>query len=407
MLAAIMVVAISAELGYVIVNFSAMPIFIRSIGLPDRWIAIMGMAFLVVEGLLKSPFGALGDRLGRKVMIMAGPCVTIVTTLITPHIHNPYVLLTLRVLDGIGAAALWPACFSLIGDYVPEERRASAMNLFNLSYVMGIALGPLIGGGINDLTGTKTASFYVATCLFVLTVLSALILLPAGRPAAAQGHRAGEGGHSFADFRRMLARMPDTLLTTFTIFMGVGLVTNYVKVFTMDTLHISESAFGRLLLGPALVIAVLSIKLGTLGDRIGKAAAVKVGLGLCAGAYTLLLVTFNGVTVVVLGALVGLGFVIAFPSWMALVTSSCDESQRGAAVGAVGTAQGLGVISGVAIVIAGRLYERPGLQVGPITIPPHGLPFVACGLMLILAFALAMTTVRDPHCDTTILPPGQ
>jgi MFS transporter, DHA1 family, multidrug resistance protein len=413
LLTAIVLVAISAELGYVIINFSAMPVFVRSIGLPDRWIAIMGTAFLLMEGLLKSPFGALGDRVGRKVMIMTGPCVTIGTSLITPHTHDPYMLLTLRILDGLGAAALWPACFSLIGDHVPEDRRATAMNFFNLAYLMGVSLGPVIGGGVNDfafhhlniadaarrLVVSKEASFYVASGLFLLTALSAGILLPGGRPTATAHDATGEGGFNLQDFKRMLASIPMTLLITFIIFLGVGLVMTYVKVFTMDTFHISESEYGRLLLVPAIIIAALSVKLGTLGDRIGKATAVKLGLGLCAGGFWALLIFFNKTTLLLLGSVVGLGFVIAFPAWMALVTSTCEEAQRGAAVGAVGTAQGLGAIIGVAI--SSGLYGWPGYQLGPISVPAHGLPFLGCGIMLLIAFALALFTVRDPaHCET-------
>jgi DHA1 family multidrug resistance protein-like MFS transporter len=416
LLTAIVLVAISAELGYVIINFSAMPVFVRSIGLPDQWIAIMGFAFLLMEGLLKSPFGALGDRVGRKVMIMTGPCVTVFTTLLTPHIHNPYILLTLRVLDGMGAAALWPACFSLIGDHVPEDRRATAMNFFNLAYLTGVSLGPLIGGGVNDFAFhhlniadvaqrsivSKEASFYVACGLFLLTALSAGILLPGGRPRATQHAATGEGGFNLQDFKRMLASIPMTLLITFTIFLGVGLAMFYVKVFTIDSFfkHTpdAESKFGQLLLAPSLVIAILSLKLGTLGDRYGKALAVKLGLGLCAGGFWLLLIFFNKTMLILLGSVIGLGFVIAFPAWMALVTSTCDESQRGAAVGAVGTAQGLGAIIGGGI--SGFLYKRPGFQLGPISVPAHGLPFLGCGVMLLIAFALALFTVRDTdHCE--------
>jgi MFS family permease len=418
LLTAIVLVAISAELGYVIINFSAMPVFIQSIGLPVQWIAIMGTAFLLMEGLLKSPFGVLGDRLGRKVMIMTGPCVTIFTTLLTPHIHNPYTLLMLRVLDGMGAAALWPACFSLIGDHVPEERRATAMNFFNLAYLMGVSLGPMIGGVVNDfafhhlhiadaarrLVVSKEASFYVASALFMVTAVSAALLLPGGRPTVVTAGHAGtgEGGFNLQDFKRMLASIPMTLLITFIIFLGVGLVMTYVKVFTIATFFKgvpdAESKFGTLLLIPALIIAVLSVKLGTLGDRIGKGAAVKLGLGLCAFGFWALLILFNKVALVLFGSVVGIGFVIAFPAWMALVTSTCDETQRGAAVGAVGTAQGLGAIFGVAI--SGNLYARRGFHLGPIIIPRHGLPFLGCGIMLLIAFVLAMITVRDTrHCE--------
>ena len=132
LLVAIVLASGFAELAYAIVNISAMPVYIRdNVGLGGHWIGLVASAFLVVEGVFKSPFGMLGDRIGRKALILAGPAISVFTSLLTPFLHNPYALVGLRVLDGLGAAALWPSAFSLIGDQVPEEKRASAMGMFN------------------------------------------------------------------------------------------------------------------------------------------------------------------------------------------------------------------------------------------------------------------------------------
>lgn len=406
---AVVLVAGCAELAYVVVNISAMPVYIEARGLDKSWIGIAATAFILVEGVLKSPFGVLGDRIGRKILMLGGPFLAIFTALATPHIANPYALVGLRLLDGIGAAALWPAAFSLIGDHVPEEKRASAMSLFNLAYLLGIALGPLLGGYSNkwahhhlhlSLDASKGASFYVAAVLFAITVLVILALVPnvrGGTHDAAEHLPGSEGGFSFHDFKRMLGRMPAMLMMTFVTFLGIGLIMAYTKVYAMEPsgpFHMSELLYGKILILPALAIAAVSVPLGTLGDRIGKARAVKLGIGLCAGAYWLLLLHPNIWTLIVLGSLLGVGFVIAFPAWMALVSTVCNDKQRGAAIGAVGTAQGLGAILGVAA--SSILYKRPALDLGFITLPPHSLPFLGCGVMLAVAFVLAALTVHEP-----------
>jgi DHA1 family multidrug resistance protein-like MFS transporter len=407
LMVAIVLVAGFAELAYVIVNISAMPVYIKdNVHLDERWIGVMASAYLVVEGLLKSPFGLLGDRIGRKALIVAGPAVSTFTALATPHLHNPYALAGLRVLDGMGAAALWPSAFSLIGDHVPPEKRATAMSLFNLAYILGIALGPAIGGGINDwahsylgvsLAVSKEASFYVAALLFAFTAIIALIFIPHFRAVEHQPTDLGPGlesGFSFRDFKEMLRRMPMMLLIAFVTFLGIGLIMAYVKVFAQETFDLSESGFGGLLILPALLIAAVSVPLGALSDRIGKARAVRSGIGLCALAYWLLLLFPFRWTLALLGTLVGLGFVIAFPAWMALVTESSEPNQRGAVVGAVGTAQGIGAIVGVAA--SSLLYKLPPVNLGPVTVPAHGMPFLGCGLMLACSFLLALFTVHEP-----------
>ena len=399
---AVVVVAACAELAYTTVNISAMPVFIRAHKLNTMWIQMAALAFILMEGVLKSPFGVLGDRIGRRALIVTGPMVSIITCMLTPHIQNPPVLILLRVLDGIGAAALWPAAFSLIGDHVPEEHRSRAMSYFNLAYLVGIALGPLLGGGVNDFSyhhmglsfvNSKSTSFYVASLLFGITTIVAMALVPKVKPVD-HHTEAGEGGLDLGTFAGMLKKMPSTLLMTFTTFLGIGLIMTVVKDFCLHYFQFSETKFGTLLIGPALVIAALSVPLGTTGDKIGKANAVKIGISLCTLSFWVLMLAFNQITLVVFGSILGLGFVVAFPAWMALVSSITDSSQRGAAIGAVGTAQGLGAITGVAI--SSVLYKQVHVTLGGIAIPDGGLPFLACGLMLGISMLLALTTVKDP-----------
>jgi DHA1 family multidrug resistance protein-like MFS transporter len=400
---AIVLVAACAELAYTTVNISAMQPFIRAHHLPEEWIGIAAFCFIFFEGVMKSPFGLLGDKVGRRILILAGPSVSIVTCLITPHVVNPYLLITLRILDGFGAAALWPAAFSLIGDHVPERRRSQAMSYFNLAYLLGLALGPLLGGSVNELSrkylhlsfvDSKSTSFYVAACLFAITTVVAMLYVPNVKPVKHVHVEGAEGGLDVHSFTAMLGRMPMTLLMTFTVFLGIGLIMAYVKDFTVGYFGFTETHFGALLIGPALIIAALSVPLGTLGDKIGKAKAVKIGIGLCALSYWLVLAHFTEWTLVLGGGAVGVGFVIAFPAWMALVSALCDTSQRGAAIGAVGTAQGLGAIIGVGV--CSLIYRFGPFKIGPITVPHHGLPFLCCGIMLAISFVLAVSTVKDP-----------
>ncbi|HZO92065.1 MAG TPA: MFS transporter [Chthonomonadaceae bacterium] len=405
LLLAIVLVSGCAELAYTVVNISAMPVYIVANGLHPRWVGIAATAFVLVEGILKSPFGVLGDRIGRKALILAGPLVSIFTAALTPHIHNPYVLVFLRLLDGIGAAALWPSAFSLIGDHVPEKKRATAMSLFNLAYLLGIALGPAIGGNVNEwalqhlhvgLVASKSASFYVAAVLFAVTSLAATFLIPHVRPVHHEHVPGVETGFDFKDFLIMLGRMPSMLLMTFITFLGIGLVMAYTKLFAMakdGPFHLTEAEFGNMLIIPALAIAIASVPLGTLGDRIGKAKAVRLGIGLCVTAYWLLVLFPTVWTLIGLGSLIGMGFVIAFPAWMALVSATCDPRQRGAVMGAVGTAQGLGAIVGLAA--SSFLYKLPTIHLGPVSIPPHGVPFLGCGVLLLISFLLALFTVHE------------
>jgi MFS transporter, DHA1 family, multidrug resistance protein len=405
----IAMVAGLAELAYAVMNLSAMPVYLKySMGYGADSVAGIGAAFLMCEGVLKGPFGILGDRIGRKNLIIAGPVISVVTSLLTVLVqpHQWYFFVLLRVLDGLGAAALWPAALAMIADVVEEDRRSQAMSLFNVTYLIGIAVGPFIGGVTNDLThmasklfhyniDPRTASFYLISLLFLLTALAAWWKVPHIRPHH-EHHGELEAGFSLPALIHSLKQIPETLLLAFVTFMGVGLILLLVKLFAMAEYDISETKFGVLLLVPCLVIALASVPLGRIGDKIGKPRAVRLGLGLCAAAMWAMGLIQGELALVFGGSLIGIGFVIAFPAWMAHVSASCDPRQRGAVMGAVGTAQGLGAMIGAPL--GGYLYEHAHVSL-PSFIraeqASHYVPFIGCATLLVIAWLLAQFTIKD------------
>lgn len=384
-----------AELGYVTLNISAMPVYLRDgLGLGESTVTAVGSMFLLTEAVFRAPMGMLSDRIGRHRLITLGPLLTVFTALLTLVVHHPLWFLLLRALDGLGAAMLWPAAYAAIGDTVPPERRAWAMSFFNMTYMGGVALGPLAGGLANDLTGTKQASFYLVAILFLGATLIALRYYPTdGRT----GSKA-EDPHTEFSFRAFLSAVrlvPGHLLLGFTVFFGIGLVMLLVKLYAMDEFKVSETVFGLGLVFPALLIGLLSVPLGRLTDRIGRIASIRWGLA--GGALALWLVVAPPtplLTLAVLGAGIGaLSFVLTFAAWMAELSEVYPE-RRGVVLGAAGTAQGVGSIVGA--LLGGYLYEHVALTLGAFTISSHKVPFLACAGMLTLGTVLSWL-VLHPH----------
>jgi DHA1 family multidrug resistance protein-like MFS transporter len=300
----------------------------------------------------------------------------------------------------------------MMADVVADDRRSQAMSFFNVTYLVGVALGPALGGAANDLTALVTrrlpvhvtvldprqASFYLISLLFLTTAVAAWWRIPQVPPHHKREGVEADPGVSWAMIRQTLRRSPQTLLMAFTVFLGVGQIMFLVKLFAMAEYGMSESVFGSLLLVPCLIIALASVPLGTIGDRIGKARAVRLGTGLCGFSMWALILVPGHVSLIVGGSLIGVGFVIAFPSWMAYISENCAPAQRGAAMGAVGTAEGAGAMIGVPI--GGFLYEHATLRVpGLPWINGHYAPFIACALLLLVGWAIAMTTIRDRRAE--------
>jgi len=85
----------------------------------------------------------------------------------------------------------------------------------------------------------------------------------------------------------------------------------------------------------------------------------------------------------------GIGFLIAMPAWLALVSDLTSSANRGQVLGAVGMAQGFGAILGA--VAAGYLYDGfpriPGID-------PHVAPFALSAAMLTAAAALTFVLLE-------------
>jgi len=417
-LAGLSAVAGLAELAFVIVNVSALPVYLKAgLHLPNLP-GIALAAFYTAEALGNSPMGALADRLGRRRIMVLGALLSVATCLGTAFVRVPPsgaiwgavgLILLFRVLDGLGAAMLWPSVFASVGDRVPPERQASAMSALNITYLVGIAIGPFIGGIMNDTLGRGYAmddprryapSFFLAAGCFFLTAVIAYLVAPrrAQVPLPVQQREAEEEGETtvgeiaeaahppvaMSAIRKAMQTVPMLMVLGFLIFFGVGLIAPYAKTFCMARFNLSESAFGSLLLLPALIIAAISLPLGRLADTWGKVRSIHLGMGVCAVSLWLILLMKSQVAVVALGTLLGVGFVLAFPSYMAYLADLGGPEERGGLIGAVRMAQGVGALLGAAL--ASPLYT---LDAEHLTI------FVVAAAMLTVGFVLSLFFVRE------------
>jgi DHA1 family multidrug resistance protein-like MFS transporter len=236
--------------------------------------------------------------------------------------------------------------------------------------------------------------------MFALVVVIGFRIKP---PVA---HRAeGSEAHEQMDlggFVSAARRIPSYLAIALITFTGVGFPMAIVKLFAEQQFKLSESAFGGLVLPAAVSMSLLSVPMSKVGERMGRARAVHVGLGLC----------MAGMAVIALGAIlpflrhpavmavailpVGIGFLITIPAWMASV-SDIDPRRRGVYLGAVMTAQGLGAMIGMPV--GSMLYERMqpvGEALGLGADFGRYAPFIGCAACLMAGWLLSLKVLHTP-----------
>jgi DHA1 family multidrug resistance protein-like MFS transporter len=154
-----------------------LPQFVRSRGFPEADLGMMAAAYAAVSFVAQAGLGSLGDRIGRKKMIVAG---TLVEALGTGGflLHVPTLMyIIFRIVQGLGSAATIPAANALVADLVGEERRGRAYGLMAASSSAGFAVGPMLGGLAGSLWGLA-APFVVGVGLNLGALAVAAITLP-------------------------------------------------------------------------------------------------------------------------------------------------------------------------------------------------------------------------------------
>jgi MFS transporter, DHA1 family, multidrug resistance protein len=400
------VVALLAQLGWMALNFSALPMWVEKQLDQGQHLGFFLGAFMFTEAVFRPSLGALSDRIGRRPLMLAGPFISMFTSVATIYVANPYLMICLRVLDGVGMAAFWPSSFAAIGDAVEEKYRSTAMAVLNGTGMAGMALGMLLGGMANDLTKSwlrpLTGAFYFASLIFLLTVVAGLVLFPRKALHSHTHYETDENAPHVPhkdEMKGAIHLVPDMLILSVVVFVAIGLLMPVVKLYAYDQLRMSETQFGALVAPLAAILGVCAVPFGHLADRWGKMSSVCYGLVMCTTSMWLIAIFKSMWVMIGASAVLGVGFVLAFPSWMAVISVAAPPNRRGQIMGAVGMMQGVGAMIGV--LIAPIIYSSDWLSVPRLGVVHYNIPFYLCAVMLSIGTVLTFTWIsglRGKQC---------
>jgi DHA2 family multidrug resistance protein-like MFS transporter len=369
---------------------------------------------VVLAGLLV-PISSLGDRWGRKRMLLTGFTVFGVASLLVLVTSSPGQVIALRAVLGVGGAMIMPTTLSLIRNLFPEPgERALALGIWAATASLGSAVGPIVGGALLEAFSWHSA-FLLNVPLMAIAVGAGIVLLPESRSERpgrldAVGVLLSISGMVAIVYavKHLGAGGPDAL-TVVILLAGLAAMTAFVRrclvrpqpmlavelfrdrmfrAGALTALSHSTVFMGLLLVGSqwlqlvqgwsplASGIALLPLALGGLfGSPLAPALAARIGVRavLTSG----LLITALGLAVIFLlprplpypgvGAalfLVGLGGA-ALGVGSALIMSRAPAHQSGSAAAIEEMSFEIGAVLGVAVLgsLAGAVY-RSGLPDG-------------------------------------------
>ena len=98
-------------------------------------------------GSLLITFGNLGDRFGRKKLLMIGAATFGVGSALVAFASAPETLIAARALMGLGGATLLPSCLAVISElFENPAQRSQAIGIFAATFAAGFVIGPIVCG---------------------------------------------------------------------------------------------------------------------------------------------------------------------------------------------------------------------------------------------------------------------
>lgn len=168
-----------------VINILAEPIK-EELHLADWQLGLMsGLAFAIFYTVLGIPIARLAERKNRPVIIGSAVAVWSGFTALCATAGNFWQLIIYRIGVGVGEAGCTPPAHSLISDYVPKEKRASALAFYSMGTPIGGLLGLVMGGLVADAYGWR-AAFLVAGVPGLLFAALAIFTLKEPRRIMAQ-----------------------------------------------------------------------------------------------------------------------------------------------------------------------------------------------------------------------------
>lgn len=378
----------AAILGFVgfVTSFGAhivavnLPTYAAAVGVGLAMIGVLIAIYDFAEILAKPVFGALADKQGMKRTMLAGITVFTLASLLFPII-DPRLLIVVRFLQGLGAAALSAVSLALVAVYYTENR-GRAYGVYNALKGAGYVISPIVGGLIIAKTNFA-AIFLVTAAIGVVAFLLSLVLPePAAKSAEVFDDDDDFSFTGFFSVFREPQLLPWFTVTVVNMFF-VSILFGFLPV-RIHALGYGPLQAGILLTIPAASYLVIQPLAGALADKVDAAWTIRLGL-LAAGVSVILFPFISGAALILVSIIGGFGVGTVWTNTDALVSGLAKAGKIGATMGAAGSFKELGDMVGPLLI--GVVSQAFGLPVG----------FVACGVLGLLSLLIIRRATINPQ----------
>jgi len=363
-----------------------LPLFIRELGVEDNasvqlWSGAIFSAPFLCASLTTPLWGWLGDRVGRKPMVVRALLGLSVALFLMGFANSVGELLLLRLLQGLISGFI-PAAIALVSSSAPRNKQGYALGTLSSAQAAGIVVGPLIGGVLADQIGYRNL-FHITAAAELIAAIGVMLLVRENRTELKSAAK-----YSVMDNARRARRapLPTVLVGLLLTQMALLMVQPFFALFVEDLgvpAHRLSSMTGILFGITGVAMFIAAPFWGRISDRAGRRRTLLVAFA--GGAILFVLQGFSHSVkeLFVWRFLQGICAAGMLPSLYAVIAHFSPEKRRG---GIMGFASGVTLLGGMlGPILGGVMAARFGMR----------MVFLVAGAILMINAVQSQRLPRD------------
>jgi MFS family permease len=316
------VVVVASGIFYFMALGSLLPVVPRyvdkELGGNDVAVGIAVGALAVGAILLRPLAGRLGDRFGRRVLMVSGALMVAVTAACAGIVVSLWWIIATRVLMGLGEACFFVGGTTMATDLAPESRRGEAVSYWSVAVWTGLGFGPVMGEALLDGSHYDRV-WWVAG---VSALLAAAIAFTTTETRVVHEH--AERGKLIAP----AAVRPGIILACTLI--GITGFSIFLPLYGPE---VGVDDVGLVFLLYGIVVLAVRILGARLPDVLGPVLAGSIAIGSTAVGLAIAAVWHSGAGVFVAALVIAVGSSFLYPAALLLTLRGVPEHQRASVVG--------------------------------------------------------------------------
>ena len=177
---------LSASVGVAMIGLGIIwpiiPVYAVQLGAGGFLVGLIIAAFNVSRTIFNPLAGRISDKLGRKKFIVIGLFSYAVISVLYVWSDQAKALIFVRFFHGMTSVLVVPIAMALAADIAPPKKLGLYMGTLNMSVMLGLGIGPVLGGMIRDLFGMNAAFYSMGGLAFLTGVLVMAFIPPEKKP---------------------------------------------------------------------------------------------------------------------------------------------------------------------------------------------------------------------------------